>query len=44
MRAAGRARFLALLPVSVLVSLAALLTLHFADRLSAKRLLIPPHL
>ena len=40
MRAAGRALFLALLPVLVLVSLAALLTLHFADRLSANRLLV----
>ena len=40
MRAAGKALFLALLPVLVLVSLAALLTLHFADRLGANRLLV----
>ena len=36
----GESLFLALLPVLVLVSLPALLTLHFADRLSANRLLV----
>jgi signal transduction histidine kinase/FixJ family two-component response regulator len=40
MRAAGRALFLALVPVLVLVSLAALLTLHFSDRLGANRALV----
>ncbi len=40
MRAAGSALFLTLLPVLVLVSLAALLTLHFSDRLGANLLLV----